>query len=74
MLSWNWYNVFHIFNHVRTGLTRLNTGFVRYFAIQHALVDGKFPVPRLSITFLTFVVGAVVIAVFGVLVSAGPRP
>ncbi|KAH9477305.1 hypothetical protein JR316_0009509 [Psilocybe cubensis] len=41
----------------------------RYFKIQHALPEQKFPVARISIAFISFVLGALVVVIFGALLS-----
>jgi hypothetical protein len=45
------------------------TGVARFFAIQSALVQGKFPVARLVIGFISFFLSALIVVVFGILVS-----
>ena len=46
-----------------------NAGVLRYFTVQNALVDGKFPVARFLVAGIAFVLGILVTIVFGVLVS-----
>ena len=45
-------------------------GLYRYFLIQNALPDNKFPVARASVAFLTFILSALVVVIFGVLLGA----
>lgn len=42
---------------------------MRYFTIQSALTKGSFPVARVTIAFIAVVLSALVVIVFGVLVS-----
>ncbi|KAG7088711.1 hypothetical protein E1B28_012680 [Marasmius oreades] len=59
---------------VGLGIAVLSIGVVRYFTVQNALVKGKFPVARFLLGGIAFVLGVLVLIVFGVLVSgAGPR-
>ncbi|KAJ7460595.1 hypothetical protein FB451DRAFT_1405154 [Mycena latifolia] len=52
------------------GLVILATGTTRYFRIQSALTKGMFPVARITAAGVTFGLGAVIIVVFAVLLSA----
>lgn len=54
---------------VITGLLTLATGFVRYFVIQHALIQGQFPVTRMAITLMALVLGIIMAICFGILVG-----
>ncbi|KAK1223398.1 hypothetical protein PQX77_006160 [Marasmius sp. AFHP31] len=59
---------------VSLGIAVLMIGVLRYFTVQNALVEGKFPVARFLVAGVAFVLGILVTVVFGVLVSgAGPR-
>jgi len=51
------------------GLFVLVVGVTRYFTIQTALPQGKFPVARITIAFVSAVLSALVVVVFGVLVG-----
>lgn len=51
------------------GLATLLLGVVRYFTIQSALVQGNFPVARVSTIMLAVVLGVVVVVVFGIIVG-----
>ncbi|KIM78477.1 hypothetical protein PILCRDRAFT_98382 [Piloderma croceum F 1598] len=51
------------------GLVVLVIGLVRYFTIQSALTKGSFPVARVTVAFIAVVLSALVVIVFGVLVS-----
>ena len=42
---------------------------MRYFTVQSALTKGNFPVARVTIAFISVVLSALVVIVFGVLVS-----
>ncbi|KAG6830542.1 hypothetical protein H0H87_007741 [Tephrocybe sp. NHM501043] len=44
-------------------------GVARYFAIQNALVGGRFPVARVGIALMSTLFGALIIATFGVLMD-----
>ena len=39
-------------------------GVYRYFVVQNALPKNKFPVARLSVVFLSFIYGVLVVVVF----------
>ncbi|KAF5377862.1 hypothetical protein D9615_006741 [Tricholomella constricta] len=52
------------------GLVVLAVGVRRYFLIQVSLTKGVFPVTRMAITGITIVLAAIIIVVFGVLVSS----
>ncbi|KAJ6504852.1 hypothetical protein C8R47DRAFT_968347 [Mycena vitilis] len=52
------------------GLVVLALGTIRYFRIQSALIRGMFPVARLTAAGVTFVLGAITIVVFAILLSA----
>jgi len=54
---------------VITGLFTLLIGINRYFSIQDALTKGHYPVARLTVAFLAVVLAAIVVIVFGILVS-----
>jgi uncharacterized membrane protein YidH (DUF202 family) len=58
---------------VTTGMLALALGVCRYFAVQRALVGGKFPVSRRGVSLLAGVLGVVVAVVFGVVVAVGSR-
>lgn len=45
----------------------LMIGVVRYFSVQHALVQGRFPVARIAVAFTAGLVGALIVAAFGVM-------
>jgi hypothetical protein len=49
----------------------MRTGSARFFAVQDALVKGKFPVARLAIFGFAFTLGGAIIAVFAVLLGTG---
>jgi len=51
------------------GLVVLVIGLVRYFTVQNALPQGKFPVARVTIAFIAAVLSALVVIVFGILVG-----
>ena len=51
------------------GIATLLFGMVRYFTIQNALVNGNYPVARVSTILLALVLGAVIVVVFGVIVG-----
>ena len=42
---------------------------VRYFTIQSALLNGNYPVARVSTILLALILGAVIVVVFGVIVG-----
>ncbi|KAF9527855.1 hypothetical protein CPB83DRAFT_907229 [Crepidotus variabilis] len=54
---------------VLLSLIVLCIAFSRYFTIQSALPNNQFPVARFSIVFITFVLAAVVVVVFGALLG-----
>ena len=54
---------------IAVGLGTLLLGVTRYFLIQNALVDGKYPVARVSSILLGVVLGAIIVVVFGILVG-----
>lgn len=45
-------------------------GVIRYFTVQQALTEGKFPAARVVITGITVVLSALIVVVFAILVSA----
>ncbi|KAJ7055742.1 hypothetical protein C8F01DRAFT_1157539 [Mycena amicta] len=49
----------------------LAVGVSRYFSVQTALVDGKFPVIRLRLGFLTLALAALIVCMFAVLLEHG---
>ncbi|KAF5347517.1 hypothetical protein D9758_014512 [Tetrapyrgos nigripes] len=51
------------------GILVLGIGTLRYFRIQSALTQGKFPVARVTIAGMAFILGVIVIVVFVILVS-----
>ncbi|KAJ7090590.1 hypothetical protein C8R43DRAFT_908379 [Mycena crocata] len=51
------------------GIVVLALGTIRYFRIQSALTKGMFPVARFTAASITFVLGAVVVVVFAILVA-----
>ena len=51
------------------GLATLALGTTRYFCIQSALVGGNYPVARVSTILLAFVMCAIIVAVFGIIVG-----
>ncbi|KAF5347527.1 hypothetical protein D9758_014521 [Tetrapyrgos nigripes] len=51
------------------GILVLGIGTLRYFRIQSALIQGKFPVARVTIAGMAFILGVIVIVVFVILVS-----
>ncbi|GLB42264.1 putative protein with domain of unknown function (DUF202) [Lyophyllum shimeji] len=55
---------------VALGLLVLVIGIYRYFSVQDALVKGHIPVARIGITLIAALVGAVIIAAFGVMMHA----
>ena len=44
-------------------------GVSRYFLIQHALPENKFPPARLAIAFISFGLGAITVTAFGALLN-----
>ncbi|KAF7370834.1 DUF202 domain-containing protein [Mycena sanguinolenta] len=52
------------------GLVVLTFGTIRYFRIQSALIQGMFPVARLTAASITFVLATIVIIVFAIMLSA----
>ncbi|KAJ6485918.1 hypothetical protein C8R45DRAFT_286521 [Mycena sanguinolenta] len=52
------------------GLVVLGVGTLRYFRVQAALIQGVFPVARLTTASITFVLATVVIIVFAIILSA----
>ncbi|KAJ6624975.1 hypothetical protein B0H10DRAFT_1784063 [Mycena sp. CBHHK59/15] len=46
------------------------TGTIRYFSIQKALTKGQYPIARLTAAGITFVLGAVIVVVFAILLSS----
>lgn len=44
-------------------------GLYRYFKIQFALPGGNFPIARISITFTSFVFAAIIVTMFGAVLS-----
>jgi uncharacterized membrane protein YidH (DUF202 family) len=54
---------------VLMGLIMLIIAVYRYFSIQNSLPKNMFPVARFSVAFTTFVLTAVVIAIFGALLG-----
>jgi len=51
------------------GVCTLVLGVVRYFTVQGALVDGKFPVARVNPALLSLSLLAVVLVIFGILLG-----
>ncbi|KAF5347535.1 hypothetical protein D9758_014507 [Tetrapyrgos nigripes] len=51
------------------GILVLGIGTLRYFRIQSALTKGKFPVARVTIAGMAFILGVIVVVVFVILVS-----
>ena len=49
------------------GLFTLSVGVARYFLVQDALIRGVYPVARVSITLLSFVLVAIVVVVFALI-------
>ncbi|KAJ7596994.1 hypothetical protein C8J56DRAFT_817173 [Mycena floridula] len=54
---------------VAIGLIILTIGVTRYFTVQLALIKGKFPVGRLTVAGIGGCLVAIIIVVFGILVS-----
>ncbi|KAJ7132093.1 hypothetical protein C8R44DRAFT_871083 [Mycena epipterygia] len=52
------------------GLVVLAFGTTRYFRIQSALIQGAFPVARLTAAFITLALGTIIVVVFTILLSA----
>ncbi|KAJ3510918.1 hypothetical protein NLJ89_g4407 [Agrocybe chaxingu] len=50
-------------------LITLVIGVYRYFLVQYALPEKRFPVARLSAIFIAFVLGALVVVIFGALLD-----
>ena len=48
----------------------MSAGLYRYFLIQNALTDNRFPVARASVALLTFFLSALVVVIFGALLGA----
>lgn len=42
---------------------------MRYFAIQHALLKGKFPVARVAVCLLAFVLAINVVIIFSIFIG-----
>lgn len=55
---------------VALGLVTLFIGVVRYFTVQIALTEGKYPVARITVLFVGAVLTALICVVFGILVAA----
>lgn len=53
------------------GLFTLALGAARYFMIQFALLNGNFPVARVSPAILSFALLAIIVVVFGIVVAVG---
>lgn len=49
-------------------------GLYRYFLIQNALTDNRFPAARASVAFVTFSLSALVVVIFGALLGARSSP
>jgi uncharacterized membrane protein YidH (DUF202 family) len=58
---------------ISVGLATLLLGVVRYFMIQNALIGGNYPVARASTILLAVVMGAIIVAVFGILIGVRPH-
>ncbi|GJE92650.1 DUF202 domain-containing protein [Phanerochaete sordida] len=56
------------------GLATLALGLTRYFAIQNALIDGNYPVARVSTMLLALVMMAIIVVVFGIIVGVRSKP
>jgi hypothetical protein len=56
---------------VSIGIACLFLGLARYFMIQDALLEGNYPVSRISVTMLAFLLGGVVLAAFVSLLRFG---
>ncbi|KAJ3497428.1 hypothetical protein NLJ89_g10350 [Agrocybe chaxingu] len=54
---------------VMLALVMLMIAVYRYFLVQHTLPDQKFPVARYTIAFLSFILGSLVVVVFGALLG-----
>ena len=54
---------------ISIGICTLLFGMVRYFTIQSALLNGNYPVARVSTILLALILGAVIVVVFGVIVG-----
>lgn len=55
------------------GLYTLVVGVIRYFMVQDALIRGVYPVARISAGLLSFMMLALVIVVFVIILIATPR-
>lgn len=55
------------------GLYTLVVGVIRYFTVQDALIRGVYPVARISAGLLSFMMLALVIVVFVIILIATPR-
>ncbi|KAF8148193.1 hypothetical protein B0H34DRAFT_778410 [Crassisporium funariophilum] len=51
----------------------LMIGVYRFFRVQHALPEKKFPTARFSIVFISFVLGGINVVVFGALLGGIPK-
>ncbi|KAF9078763.1 hypothetical protein BDP27DRAFT_1252590 [Rhodocollybia butyracea] len=51
------------------GIVVLLVGILRYFTVQHALIQGSFPVARLTIGSVSVILLAIIVAVFAALVA-----
>ncbi|KAI0785126.1 hypothetical protein C8Q75DRAFT_328494 [Abortiporus biennis] len=58
---------------VMLGLSTLALGVYRYFSVQYALVEGKFPVARISPAFLSLSLMILILIVFGVILGVRQR-
>lgn len=52
------------------GLFTLMVGSFRYFTVQFALVDGNYPVARITPAFISTALISIIIVVFGVILGA----
>ena len=51
------------------GLATLSIGVFRYFTVQNALLDGKFPAARISPIFMAVALMTITVVLFGILLG-----
>jgi uncharacterized membrane protein YidH (DUF202 family) len=59
----------HVYSVCAVASLKKITGVYRYFIIQRALTQGQFPITRVQVTGMAFILGSIITIVFGVLVS-----